>query len=75
MSIPYEKKVVGGRLGAWLSAPFPRMMLVRTRKAATFTTNTAGDWRGSNPLLSSMNGESRADLSQSPCVLAVSDRC
>jgi hypothetical protein len=45
MSIPYEKKVVGGRLGAWLSAPFPRMMLVRTRKAATFTTNTAGDWR------------------------------
>ena len=53
LSIPYEKKVVGGRLGAWLSAPFPRMMLVRTRKAATFTTNTHGDCVGlqANPSL------------------------
>lgn len=35
------------------------------------TTNTAGDWWGSNPLPSGMNGESRADLPQSPCALVV----
>ena len=59
-----------GRL-VWWRRGTPCPALYRdSSPPSRLTTITNKDWRGSNPLLSSMNGEFRADLSQSSCVMA-----